>query len=134
MEEQVYRIRPHHISLLLRLVKVEEGRREDYVRKELNDFSDPVEEDNALLDLKDFGRPLRYNGQFVKKFVELYKTLIETPDANIQVVDGCDYVCALDCGRRIQRCERESRESIEKLEGFGVRIGDVVPLSVLLEK
>lgn len=128
-----YRMRPHHIPILVELSFMREGERGRYIRSKINDYSLDCQKDDAEHDYKLLGRPMEYSEQFITGLVDFYQKVFESRGASLNIVDGPDDICALGCNRKIDRCDRESAESIKKMESYDIHVDDVLPVSMLVE-
>ena len=132
-EGACYRMRPHHIPILSQLSFLRESEREGYIRSKINDYSLDYQKEDAERDHRLLGRPMEYSEQFTTKLVDFYRRVFEDGGASLKIVDGPDDICMLGCNRKIYSCGMESAKSIKNIEGYGMHIGDVLPVSMLIE-
>jgi len=127
MPERAYELRPHHINLLLKLKLENIGVEEmpQYIRREMNEYSNLCEKDNAAADLKEHGRPDKYSEQFVDACVGLFTELRSPEEVLIRVAGGLDEICGLGCNRKIGRCEKESDELLGWIRKYELDVGSV---------
>ena len=126
MNTAAHRLNPHHVILLsCYIIKGDGG--EDYIRGTINDFKEyPQYEPLAVSRHIEEGVPLKYGDAFIENIIEYCKNLTKDPNNEIEVVDGIDSFCSLQCSRYSKSCETSSEESKAYLmDSFGLNIGDV---------
>ena len=76
-EGTCYRMRPHHIPILVQLSYLRENERCEYIKRKINDYSLDCQRKDAEDDFKLLGRPVEYSGQFILKLIEFYRKVFE---------------------------------------------------------
>lgn len=130
MPEDTFCLKPKHIYLLHRLSFVNEDGRADYIRNNINDYSDPSDRMLSEGESTENGRPLKYAQEFIERFIRLYKILLAEPDTLVKVVDGFDSVCSLECNRRADSCGSSAKYWKEFVyNSFGLGADDTFAVS-----
>ena len=120
------KLKPHHVVLLHRYIK-KGGDGENYIRSTINNFEGYSQyEELAISRHIEDGVPLKYSGIFIENLIGYCKDLTRDPDNEIEVVDGIDSFCSLQCNRYNKSCAASTEESkADLMDGFGLKIGDV---------
>lgn len=137
MTSKIYRLRPHHISLLCCLISARRlygDNIEPYIRRTINRVG------QFEIDLHNSeGVPKEYSEEFVDSIVEYYNELLGNREARLEVVDGIDEVCELGrtgCNRRRASCERGDPESSKSViyKKLGLKVGGKRKVSSIIDK